>query len=77
MKTFIIQSKEESKTTLVLSLLNQLKIKARLLSEEMEDAYLARLIDEGMEEKGEVPLSELRKKLRKRKLLLSLPFGVI
>ena len=66
MKTFIIQSKEESKTTLVLSLLKQLKIKARLLSEEeMGDAYLARLIDEGMAEEGEVPLNELRKKLRK------------
>ena len=66
MKTFIIQSKEESKTTLVLSLLKQLKIKARLLSEEeLEDTYLARLIDEGMGEKGEVPLSEIRKKLRK------------
>ncbi|MEP7169449.1 MAG: hypothetical protein ABI855_08790 [Bacteroidota bacterium] len=66
MKTFIIQSKEESKTHLVLSLLKQLKIKARLLSEEqLEDAYLARLIDEGMAEKGEIPLNELRKKLRK------------
>ena len=66
MKTFIIQSKEESKTTLVLSLLKQLKIKTRLLSEEqVEDVYLARLIDEGMEEEGEVSLSELRKKLRK------------
>jgi hypothetical protein len=66
MKTFIIQSKEESKTNLVLSLLKQLKMKARLLTEEeLEDAYLARLIDEGMAEKGEVPLSDLRKKLRK------------
>jgi hypothetical protein len=66
MKTFIIQSKEESKTNLVLSLLKQLKIKARLLSEdELEDAYLARLIDEGMKEKGTVPMSEIRKKLRK------------
>ena len=66
MKTIIFQAKEESKTNLILNLLKQLRIKAKLLSnDELEDAYLARLIDEGMKEEGEVPLHEIRKKLSK------------
>ena len=29
--------------------------------EDMEDMYLARLIDEGMQEEGEIPLEEFKK----------------
>ncbi len=65
MKTIIFQAKD-SNTNLILSLLKQLKIKAKLLSDDdLEDAWLARLIDEGMKEKGEVPISEIHRKLRK------------
>ena len=65
MKTIIFQAKD-SNTNLILSLLKQLKIKAKLLSDDdLVDAWLARLIDEGMKEKGEVPISEIHRKLRK------------
>ena len=65
MKTIIFMAKD-SNTNLILSLLKQLKIKAKLLSDDdLEDAWLARLIDEGMKEKGEVPISEIHRKLRK------------
>jgi len=64
--TIILQSKEDNKTKLLMQLLKELKIKAHLVSEEeLEDMYLARLIDKGMAEKGEVPLESIRKKLRK------------
>lgn len=65
MQTIIIQPKEETQTNLILKLLKQLKLKARFVSnEELEDAYLAKLIDEGVKEGGEVPLAEIKKKLR-------------
>lgn len=65
MQTIIIQPKEETQTNLILKLLKQLKLKARFVSnEELEDAYLAKLIDEGVKEGGEVPLEEIKKKLR-------------
>lgn len=66
MKTIILKPKEESQSKLVMSLMKELKIPARFMTEEeVEDAYLARMIDEGMKEKGEVPLEQIRKKLRK------------
>lgn len=66
MATIILQSKENAKTKLVMNLLRQLRIKAhRINDEELEDAYLARLIDKGMAEKGTVPLKLIRKKLRR------------
>jgi len=66
MKTIIFQTNEEKKTNLLLNLMRELKVKARILSEEdMEDVYLARLIDEGMKEKGEIPLARIRRTLRK------------
>jgi hypothetical protein len=66
MATIILQSKESGKTKLVMNLLRELRIKAlRINDEDLEDAYLARLIDKGMAEKGTVPLEVIRKKLRR------------
>ena len=66
MATIILQSKETGKTKLVMSLLRELRIKAlRVSDEDLEDAWLARLIDKGMVEKGTVPLENIRKKLRR------------
>lgn len=66
MATIILQSKESSKTKLVMNLLRELRIKAhRVNDEELEEVYLARLIDNGMSEKGLVPLEAIRKKLRR------------
>lgn len=66
MTTIILQSKETGKTKLVMNLLRELRIKAhRLNKDDLEDAYLARLIDKGMAEKGTVPLETIRKKLRR------------
>ncbi len=66
MATIILQSKENSKTKLVMDLLKELRIKAlRVNDEVLEDAYLARLIDKGMAERGTVPLEVIRKKIRR------------
>lgn len=66
MATIILQSKESGKTNLVMNLLRELRIKAhRVSDEDLEDVYLARLIDKGMAEKGTVPLDTIRKKLRR------------
>lgn len=66
MATIILQSKERGKTKLLMNLLRELRIKARRVNDEdMEDAYLARLIDNGMSEKGSVSLASIRKKLRR------------
>ena len=66
MATIILQSKKSSKTKLVMNLLKELQIKAHCIKdEELEDTYLARLIDKGMAESGTVPLALIRKKLRK------------
>ena len=49
-----------------MNLLQELQIKAHCVNdEELEDVYLARLIDNGMSEKGIVPLASIRKKLRR------------
>lgn len=66
MKTLILQGQNNNTMDLVLQLIKELKIKARFLTdEEIEDSYMANLIDKGMKEKGEVSLTELRKKIRK------------
>jgi len=66
MATIILQSNETGKTTLVMNLLKELRIKAlRVNDYDLEETYLARLIDKGMAEKGTVPLATLRKKLRR------------
>lgn len=66
MATIILQSNETGKTKLVMNLLRELRIKAlRVSDEDLEDTYLARLIDKGMAEKGTVPLNTIRKKLRR------------
>ena len=47
-----------------MNLLKELRIKAHRVSDkDLEDTYLARLIDHGMAEKGTVPLKTIRKKL--------------
>jgi molybdopterin-guanine dinucleotide biosynthesis protein len=66
MTTIILQSNETGKTTLVMKLLRELRIKALRVSDiDLEETYLARLIDKGMAEKGTVPLETIRKKLRR------------
>jgi hypothetical protein len=66
MATIILQSNETGKTTLVMNLLREFRIKALRVSDEyLEETYLARLINKGMAEKGTVPLETIRKKLRR------------
>mgnify|MGYP000929428113 CR=1 FL=1 len=66
MNTIIIQVKEGNSSLRVFDLLKKNNIKSKVLSsEQLEDSVLAHLIDKGMEEDGEVPIEELRKKLRK------------
>ncbi|MCY7408720.1 MAG: hypothetical protein LH473_00470 [Chitinophagales bacterium] len=49
MKTIILKQKEESQSKLVMSLMKELKIPAKYMTEEkVEDDYLVRLIDESM-----------------------------
>jgi len=65
MKTILIKSGNDADANLIMRYARRMKMKARVLSEkETDDVYLARLIDEGMTEKGEVPLEKVRKKLR-------------
>jgi ABC-type branched-subunit amino acid transport system ATPase component len=66
MATIILQSNEAGKTTLVMNLLRELRIKTlRVSDEDLEEIYLVRLIDKGIAEKGTVPLETIRKKLRR------------
>jgi hypothetical protein len=66
MKTILIKSRNDADANLIVRYARKMKMKARFLSEkEADDVYLARLIDEGMAEEGEVPLESIRKKLRR------------
>lgn len=61
MKTIIIKSRNDEDAEIILKFARKMKMKARYLTqEELDDAYLVHLIDEGMEEEGEVPLEDVR-----------------
>lgn len=66
MKTIIIQSGNDEDARFLVKFAGKLKMKARLIDEnELEDRWLATLIDEGMKEEGEIPVEKVLDKLRK------------
>src|SRR5450432_2252533 len=66
MKTIVVEPREAKQSKLVMTLMKELNIPAKLLStRELEDEWMARMIDEGMKENGEVPSEKIRAQLRK------------
>ena len=66
MKTIIIKSSNDADANAIMKFARSRKMKAKFLAgKDLEDIYFARMIDEGMKEKGEVPLAEIRRMLRK------------
>ena len=67
MRTVLVAEFENKKDASVAAkYLLTLRSKVRMMKEEeYEDSLLAKLIDEGMEEEGEVPIEKIYKKLRK------------
>ena len=65
-KTIIIQSKNKKETDLILELARKLRMRGRYLSEEqLEDKWLARMIQEAETEGGEVPREKVMRLLKK------------
>ncbi|MBW8050020.1 MAG: hypothetical protein FVQ77_06715 [Cytophagales bacterium] len=66
MKTIVIQSANDEDSSFLLKFARKMKMKARFIDEEeLEDRWLAKLIDEGMKEEGEIPVEKVLDKLRK------------
>jgi hypothetical protein len=64
MAAIVLSTKNNEEISLMLQLCKKLKIKAVQLSDEdIEDAYLAKMIDAGMKSGKNIPLSRIRKKL--------------
>lgn len=66
MKTILIQSNSEEDARFVMKFARKMRMKARWVTDqEMEDRWLGKMIDDGMKEKGEIPLGKFLEKIRK------------
>ncbi len=66
MKTIVVHSKSAEDARFLIRFARKMKMSARFLTEEeMEDRWLANMVDEAEKEGGEVPIEKIFTKLRK------------
>jgi len=66
MTVLVAKFKNRREASLAASFIKTMKKEVRIVSEkDWEDFYMAQMIEEGMNEKGEVPLEKIKKKLQK------------